>query len=239
MRIVMKRVVILQSNYIPWKGYFELIKKTDLFIFYDDVQYTKYDWRNRNKILTPSGPLWLSIPCGINEKRLICEVRIDCVSWQKEHWATIERNYRESRYWDYYSPYLEEFYLQNVWKHLSELNQAFIKDTCDKFLGIKTEFSDSREYSLKYSKGERIMELLKQVGATHYLSGPAAKSYLKEESFVKENIDLEWMDYSGYPEYEQLYPPFTHNVSIIDLIFACGPDAPAYIWGPHPTAGQR
>ncbi len=224
----MKRVAILQSNYIPWKGYFDIIRKVDLFVFYDDVQYTKNDWRNRNMIATAKGPQWLTIPCGTDLNRLVCEVRADKAPWRRKHWASIEQNYRKAPHWDYFAPYLRDFYGRE-WEYLSDLNQTFIRDVSRNVLGFGTEFGDSRDYGLSGAKGDRVLDLLKQTGATHYLSGPAAKSYIDESAFEREGIALEWMDYSGYPEYDQRFAPFSHNVSIVDLIFCCGPDAPDYI----------
>ncbi|RMH69102.1 MAG: hypothetical protein D6675_13865 [Gemmatimonadetes bacterium] len=224
-----KKVAILQSNYIPWKGYFDIINQVDLFIFHDDLQYTKLDWRNRNRIKTPQGLKWLSIPCGTDEHRLINEVELRDSSWQRKHWNIIEANYSKAPFFKQYAPVIKDFYWGQTWRRLSELNQTFIKFISHHILGITTEFDNSENYALTHKKAERVIELLKKVNATSYLSGPAAKAYLSEEVFRSENIQLEWMDYSGYPEYPQLYPPFAHEVSIIDLIFNTGPDATKYM----------
>jgi hypothetical protein len=214
-----KKVAILQSNYLPWKGYFDIINSVDEFIFHDDLQYTKNDWRNRNSIKTPRGKIWLTIPCGTNEKRLICSVELNDKTWQKRHWNLIRQNYVNSKYWKQYKDYFEGFFLGKEWNNLSDLNQTFITNISHELLGVKTVFKDSRDYNLQFSKSERVMELLKKTNASYYLSGPAAKSYLNPDVFKSEKIQLEWMDYSGYKEYNQLFPPFIHNVSIIDLIF--------------------
>lgn len=214
---------------MPWKGYFDIINMVDMFIFHDDLQYTKNDWRNRNILKTPRGPEWLTIPCGTNEKRLICEVELADHSWQKEHWNKICLNYSHAKYFNRYKEFFEKIYLDTVWQNLSELNQYMIKMLSKDILCAKTAFDDSRKYNLTHKKAERVLELLEKAGATEYLSGPAAKDYLKEEDFVVKNIKLSWMDYSNYPEYNQLYPPFVHAVSIIDLIFNEGPDAIKYM----------
>jgi len=224
-----KHVAIIQSNYIPWKGYFDIIHMVDLFIFHDDLQYTKNDWRNRNRIKTPSGPAWLTIPCGTDEHRLICEVELNDSKWQRKHWEKIRECYGKAKHFSNYEDIFGEIYLGQEWKNLSDLNQHTIKIICREILGIETPFDDSRKYGLTRQKGERVMELLKKAKATEYLSGPAAKDYLDEGRFLEENIKLTWMDYSGYPEYNQLYPPFDHNVSIVDLIFCEGPDATKYM----------
>jgi hypothetical protein len=218
------KVAILQSNYIPWKGYFDIIRSVDLFIFHDDLQYTKGDWRNRNKIKTPNGIKWLTIPCGTNEKRLICEVEITDHSWQKQHWNLIQMSYKKSEYFSVYKSFFEDIFLGENWKNLSDFNQTIIKKISKEILNIDTEFDDSRRYELKEKKGDRVIELLKKANAEYYLSGPAAKDYINEKVFKENNISLEWMDYSNYPEYTQLYPPFEHFVSIIDLIFNEGPN---------------
>lgn len=223
------RVAILQSNYIPWKGYFDIVGSVDLFIFHDDLQYTKGDWRNRNKIKTPKGTEWLTVPCGTSEHRLICEVELTNSDWQRKHWNLILSHYSKAPYFKQYRSFFEDIYLRRNWANLSEMNQHVIKAVSIDLLGIKTIFDDSRAYTLEMAKGERVVELLKKAGATTYLSGPAAKSYLEESTFSTEGIDLEWMSYANYPEYPQLYPPFDHAVSIIDLIFNTGPDAASFM----------
>src|SRR3972149_8076204 len=217
-----KKVAILQSNYIPWKGYFDLMNMVDVFIFHDDLQYTKSDWRNRNLIKTPNGPKWLTIPCGTNEHRLICDVELKDSSWQLSHWASIKTNYAHSEYFKNYQSFFEEIYLGTQWRNLSEMNQAIIIRIARDLLGISTEFEDSRKYFLTQRKAERVKELLIKADATEYISGPAAKDYLSEEFLAEAGIQLTWMDYNGYAEYPQLHPPFTHQVSIIDLLFNTG-----------------
>ncbi len=224
-----KKVAIVQSNYIPWKGYFDIINKADLFIFYDDVQFTKNDWRNRNRIKTPREVIWLTIPCGARISRLIHEVEIKDFSWQKRHWKSITQNYEKAPFFRLYKEFLEDFYLRKKWLNLSELNQYLIKHIARHFLNIKTVIDDSRNYALSKKKGERVLELLKRVNAAEYISGPSARNYLDESLFRKEGIVLTWMDYSGYPEYPQLYGDFVHEVSIIDLIFNVGPEATKYM----------
>jgi hypothetical protein len=226
-----RRVAVLQSNYIPWKGYFDIIHDVDVFVFYDDVQYTKNDWRNRNRIKTPAGPQWLTIPVGPSADRLVCEVEIPQNGWAMSHWKTIRQNYSKAPYFDRYAPLLEETLTARRWATLSQLNQYLIRSIAEEFLGIHVEFRDSREYKLAARKLDRLCDLLRQSGADTYISGPSAKDYIDEAHFDALGIDLCWKDYSGYPEYAQLYPPFDHAVSIIDLLFHVGPEAPGYIWG--------
>jgi hypothetical protein len=227
----MKTVVVLQSNYIPWKGYFDLVHEADVFVFYDDLQFTKNDWRNRNKIKTPSGAEWITIPVGHDTNRLICEVELRDSSWQAKHWKTIKQHYGKCAHFGDYQGFFEEAYLGRVWSNLSELNHYLIRSIAHDFLGVKTEFRDSREFSLQGVKQDRLLDVLAHVGATKYVSGPAARDYIEPERFADAGIELVWMNYDGYPEYPQRFPPFVHGVSILDLLFNAGPAAPRYIWG--------
>jgi len=226
-----KRVAILQSSYIPWKGYFDIIHDVDEFIFHDDLQYTKQDWRNRNRIMTARGPVWLTIPVGSNEKRLIRDVELPEASWARRHWLRILEWYRRAPHFDTYRPSLEQVYLGTTWRYLSELNQSLIRTIARDFLGSSTRFRDTSELALHQKREDRVLEILEQVGADVYVSGPAAKRYLTENRFADAGIRLEWKDYGGYPEYAQFYPPFVHEVTILDLLFHTGPEAPKFIWG--------
>ena len=221
----MRKVAILQSNYIPWKGYFDLINSVDLFIFYDDVKFTKNDWRNRNRIKTPNGTKWITIPCGFKSHKLIYEIDLANLDWQNKHWNLIEENYSKAPYFNYCKKFFENIYLNQKWKNLSDLNQYLIKNISLKFLNIKTQFDDSRNFNIQGKGEDRLINLLKKVNATKYISGPSAKAYISNNKFLSEGIHLEWMNYNNYPEYQQLYPPFQHAVSIIDVLFNTGPNA--------------
>lgn len=227
----MKTVVILQSNYIPWKGYFDLIHDADEFIFYDDVQFTSRDWRTRNRIKTPNGVEWITVPVGADRERLICEVEIKDASWQLKHWKTIQQNYGKCPHFNRYKAYFEDVYLGKKWGNLSELNQSLIRTISRDLLGIATEFHDAREYHASGQKLDRILELVTKAEADCYISGPAAKDYIEPARFADLGVELVWKDYSGYPEYPQRFASFEHGVSIIDLLFNAGPDAGWYIWG--------
>jgi len=227
----MSTVVVLQSNYLPWKGYFDLVHDADLFVFYDDVQFTKSDWRNRNKIKSPQGTEWLTVPVGVDVDRLIHEVEIKDSIWQGKHWKTIQQRYGKCPHFARYRPFFEEVFLVGKWTNLSELNQHLIRSISHDLLGLDTEFRDSREFQASGRKLDRLLDLLIRTGARRYISGPAAKDYIVPAQFEEAGIELVWKDYSGYPEYPQRFPPFTHGVSILDLLFNVGPDAPWYIWG--------
>jgi hypothetical protein len=237
---VAQRVAILQSNYLPWKGYFDLIHDVDLFVFYDDVQYTKNDWRNRNKIKTPNGPMWLTIPTGTALDRLVCDVRLNDAHWAQKHWKSLQQFYSAAPYFKRYQAFFEQVYLGTRWDNLSELNQYLIKAIARDHLGIRTRFADSRAYPTPGRKLDRLIELLAQLDAKTYVSGPAAKSYIDAERFEQAGIELVYKSYEGYPQYAQRYPPFEHSVSIVDLLFNTGPEAASYIWGWRQTsAGGR
>lgn len=224
----MKRVAIVQSSYIPWKGYFDLIRRVDEFILYDDAQYTKRDWRNRNRIKTPQGSAWLTIPVEVKGKYLqsIRDVRVSDTSWNERHWRSIRASYARAPHFDAYKSILEELYLGCTSDSLSEINFRFIARLCD-LLSITTRVTWSMDYTLVDGRTERLVGLCRQAGATQYLSGPAARAYIDPKRFEDAGIALSYMDYQGYPDYEQLYPPFDHHVSVIDLLVHTGAGARA------------
>jgi hypothetical protein len=226
----MKKVAILQSNYIPWKGYFDMISLVDEFILYDDMQYTRRDWRNRNKIKTPNGLSWLTIPVEVKGKyfQKINETLISEPGWAKDHWATIKQFYSKAKYFKDYKDVFENFYLNTEEQYLSKVNYELIR-IVNEILGIRTKISWSSDYELVDGKTERLLNLARQAGGTEYISGPAAKDYIEESMFQEAGIKLTWMDYSGYQEYDQLFPAFEHGVTALDLIFNMGPAAPSYL----------
>jgi hypothetical protein len=224
-----RRVAILQSNYIPWKGYFDLIHDVDLFIFYDDVQYTHSDWRHRNKLMTRDGPRWLTIPAGHDLKRLICEVEIPDQGWKQQHRSIIEQNYRNAPFIDESQPLLDFLYANPI-TNLSDYNQRAIRHLSN-ILGIHAQFTDSRLLSVNGRKTERLIGILEKVGATKYISGPSARDYIDEPMFLEAGIELVYKEYPAYPAYPQCFPPFSPFVTILDLLMNTGPEAPRYIWG--------
>lgn len=226
----MKRIAILQSNYIPWKGYFDLINSVDEFVIYDDMQYTRRDWRNRNKIKTPDGTKWLSIPVEVSGKYLqkISETVVSDRTWAITHWKTIRQFYSRARYFGEYRQVFEDFYFNTQERYLSLINLRLI-ELINSILGIETKISLSSSFDLIDGRTERLLGICQQLGANAYLSGPSAKGYFDEALAEKIGIKVEWMDYSGYPEYHQLYRPFDHEVSILDLIFNEGPHATTYM----------
>jgi len=226
-----KKVAIVQSNYIPWKGYFDLINLVDEFILFDDMQYTRRDWRNRNVIKTAGGLKWLTIPVIVkgNYLQKIKDTIISDPGWAKKHLQTIVHSYSRARHFETYRETFENLYLSaEEEKFLSRINYRFLSAICQ-ILAIDTKISWSCDYVAGGVKTERLVDLCKQAGAGIYISGPSARAYLNETLFASENIEVQYIDYSGYPEYRQLFPPFTHQVSIIDLIFNEGPEAAKYM----------
>jgi hypothetical protein len=215
----MKRVAIVQSNYIPWKGYFDLINMVDEFILFDDVQYTKNDWRNRNLLKTQNGTQWITIPVSCKSRtQRIRETRTINNYWRRKHWASVCHWYAKAPSFKTYKEIFEELYLGDDEVYLSGINTAFIR-AINSILDIKTKISRSADYELVEGKTEKLVHLCKQAGATEYFTGTAAKAYLDESVYAAAGISVLWMNYDRYPEYRQLFcPPFIHNVSIVDLI---------------------
>jgi len=221
------KVGIIQSNFLPWRGYFDFIREVDLFIIEDDLQYTKGDWRNRNKIKTPRGTEWITVP--VNYKRteqLIEETPVDySTPWAKKMLNRIRESYRTAPCFEPYFSELSELLLKPC-TTISELNFSLINWGC-LHLEINTPITFSHQYHPQGTKTERVISILRQVGAKSYVSGPAGKNYIVTELFEQAGIQLEYKQYN-YSEYEQLYPPFDPAVSVLDLLFMKGAEARFY-----------
>lgn len=226
----MKKVLITQSNYIPWKGYFDSINTVDEFVVYDDMQYTKRDWRNRNQIKTPQGLFWLTVPVDVKGKffQKINETQVSEKNWGQKHWKTIVANYSNAPYFKEFKDVFETLYRDDTLTNITDINLSFIKAIND-VLDIKTKITDSREFDIIDGKTERLVDICKKCNATDYYSGPAAKNYLEEQLFIDSNITLHYFDYSNYPVYNQLFGEYSHYVSILDLIFNTGKQAKNYM----------
>ncbi|HVI25748.1 MAG TPA: WbqC family protein [Xanthomonadaceae bacterium] len=225
----MKRIAILQSNYIPWKGYFDIIAAVDEFVVYDCVQYTKNDWRNRNQIKTAQGKTWLTIPVRQRElAQTVEETEIADPRCLRRHWTTFRQAYAKAPHLRHCAALVEDLFLAEPPRLLAEANLGFIRRICEG-LGIDTRISNVHDYAPSGDRNERLVDLCRKAGATSYLSGPAARSYLDESLFAAAGIRVEWMRYDGYPEYPQPHPPFDHYVSVLDLLAATGPDARAHL----------
>jgi hypothetical protein len=223
--------VILQPSYIPWRGYFDQIRRADLFIFYDDVQYDKHGWRNRNRIKTHQGGQWLTIPVhskGVVEDNIpINQVEIAWEqSWSERHVRAIQQAYSKAPFFHQYAPWLEEVYQRRP-ALLADFTIPLTIELARMLGNDHTRFMRSSELTAHGQKTDRLIEILTQVGTTHYISGPSAQSYIENEKFEAAGISLEYMTYD-YPEYPQLYPPYDPYVSIFDLLFMTGPEAFQY-----------
>ena len=227
------KAVILQPSYIPWRGYFHQIQKADVFVFYDDVQYDDRGWRNRNRIKTRSGTRWLTIPV-VSQGAQIRKTPINQIGicwdrpWAQKHWTAIRHSYAKAPCFRRYAPLLDDLYNRRP-----QLLADFTIDltvTLARELGLDgTRFLRSSSLTVQGARTDRLLALLRAVGADHYISGPSAREYIDEDQVRAAGVTLEYMQYD-YPEYEQLYPPYDPFVSIVDLLFMKGPEAPRYIW---------
>ncbi len=225
-------VVILQPSYIPWRGYFDQIRRADLFIFYDDIQYDKHGWRNRNQIKTHQGKQWLTIPVhskGATQGALVKDIRIDWSKpWARSHLKALTVSYSKAPCFKEYLPLLNDLYQRS-----DEFLADFTVESSillARTLGFNsTEFIRSSKLTdITGRKADRVINVLKQVGATHYICGPSASSYMEPEKFDAAGITFEYINYN-YPEYSQMYPPYDPYISILDLIFMTGNEASGYL----------
>ncbi len=228
-----RTAVVIQPSYIPWRGYFDLMRRADVFVFYDDVQYDKHGWRNRNLIKTPEGVRWLTIPVHAKGNTTaavpINAIRIDWTrDWASAHLARLRQLYTPA-------PHFRETiaFVESLYSAKPQLLADFTIDTTLRIatlLGIETKhFIRSSTLDVTGSKTDRLLDTLSRVGATHYISGPSAANYIDIEKFAERNISLEYIDYS-YPDYTQLYPPFKGGVSVLDLIFMQGSASREYLY---------
>jgi hypothetical protein len=228
------KCVILQPSYIPWRGVFHQVFKADLFVFYDDVQYDKRGWRNRNQIKTPAGKQWLTIPVRSRGAQTggipIHQIRISWeTDWSKDHLLSLRHAYARAPFYKRYEPLLESFYRRRD-EYLADFTIDLTVALTEE-LGIRhTRFLRASSLQVQGEKTDRLLDILGKVGADHYISGPSAREYIEAEKFARAGITLEYMQYD-YPEYPQLYPPFDPQVSALDLLFMTGPDALEYITG--------
>lgn len=229
----MATCVILQPSYVPWRGFFDLVHEADVFVFYDDVQYDKHGWRNRNRIKTAQGTQWLTIPVKAKGNVVggltVKDVGISWTQdWSKKHAQSIRQSYARAPFFREVWPAVEALFAE---RH--ELLADFtIASTIAlaRLLGIThTSFVRSSALGVDGGKTERLARIVEHVGADRYLSGPSAREYIEPERFAERNIALAYKSYD-YPEYEQLHPPYDPQVSILDLLFMKGPSAASYVW---------
>lgn len=231
-----RTIAIVQSNYLPWRGYFDLIGSVDELILFDSVQYTKRDWRNRNIIKTPQGPQWITIPVEVKGKYLqpIDETRIADTGWAETHIRTIEANYRRAAGFTGVGPWLfETMRAAAAEPLLTSVNEHLLRAIAGRLrlrtpMRRCTDLLDRAEMA-RMDASTRLIALCRAAKAERYLSGPAARDYLDESLFAAAGIEVAWMDYSGYPAYPQLWDAFEARVSVVDLLLNVGDRASAFL----------
>jgi hypothetical protein len=232
------RICIIQSCYIPWKGFFDLIGRCDEYVIFDSAQYVKRHWHNRNRIKTANGVEWLTIPVVTKSRfeQPIDQVEIE-KPWADKHWRAIELAYRRAPFFEHFAPMVKAWYEGAEQERLlTHVNTIFLKGLADA-LGLKTRIVRDTTYPAAGAKTERLLAICRAAQADHYLSGPSAKNYFDEPLFGSAGVVTEWMDYHGYPQYPQLHGAFEHNVTTLDLLFHTGPDVQVYLRRP-PQEGK-
>lgn len=222
----MKRIAISQSNYIPWKGYFHVIGSVDNFVLYDEVQYTRRDWRNRNVIKTERGPRWLSVPVQVKGRydQRIDETLVVDTGWATSHWGAIKQAYSRAAHFEAVAPTFESYFRTVDRERLSDINRDLIELVMN-IVGIRTQLHSSTEFPvLTTDRTDRLVSICQQAEADEYWTGPAAKAYLDETRFARAGIALHYVDYPDFPEYPQLHGDFMHSVSVLDVLFNAGSD---------------
>lgn len=225
------KIIITQSNYIPWKGYFSSMKYATHLVLYDDAQYTRRDWRNRNKIITPRGPEWLSIPINVKGKyhQKVNEAQVKNRTWATDHWNKIRENYRKAPGFRKYSEYFEALYCSELpqYEFLTDINRRMLR-ACIDLLEIDIEILDSRDFTIRGGKTGKLINICKDLDADEYFTGPAAKNYMEEHLFADNGIALTYYDLDNFPTYEQLWGDFDPYVSVLDMFFVLGDKTPDY-----------
>ena len=206
------KIAILQSNYLPWTGVFKLINSVDKFVFYDNVQFTKQDWRTRNRIKTDNGNLWLSVPIQRQKlKTNIVDIKIcNEINWKKKHYKSFCQYYSKSKYFNEYK-YLLDFYLLE-WEYLYKLNR-YTTEKISRALNIDTKFYYSEDFEVSGNPTEKIIQVVNKLGGDTYISGKAGRNYINESLFT--DIKLEYMEYRIENKFTVLDNIFNTGVGII------------------------
>ena len=228
------RVVVLQPGYLPWLGFFDQMQRADVFVYYDDVQYDTGGWRNRNRIKAQDGVQWLTVPVrhsGLGSPRII-EVEIDNRrAWARKHVATMRQAYARARFVPDYLPAIEAM-LSRRWDRLVDLDITLIEAIAG-WLGLRPHVVRASELGIEGARSERLLGICRQLGATEYVSGDAARAYLDLPLFERHGIRVTWQAYA-HPVYPQQHGAFVPYLSIVDLLFNCGPSSRDVLLGGHP-----
>ena len=215
-------VAVHQPQYLPWLGYFDKIRRADIFCYLDSVQYKKNDWQNRNRIKTSQGWQWLTVPVRFQFPEKICEVKINSmVNWRKKHLQALVTNYRRTPYFGKYIEVYEQIYSED-WESVSELNIHFIERLKDS-LGLSQKPAiKSSQLELREDPTDRLIDICREVKADAYLSGQDGIKYMDLERFKENGIEVIIQDFK-HPVYPQMFKDFESNMSVVDLLFNCGP----------------
>jgi len=215
-----RSLCVLQPGYIPWLGFFDQMARSDIFVFYDDVQFDKNGWRNRNRVKSPQGPHWLTVPVRGGLGQVILDVRIDDAQpWARKHLSTVRHFYGRAPHLPAYLPELEELLLR-PWSHLVDLDLAVVALLC-RWLGLERETYRSSQLGVGGERSDRLLALCRHFGCDRYLSGDAARSYLDIAAFAEAGVEVEWQNYH-HPVYGQLHGAFVPYLSTLDLILNHG-----------------
>jgi hypothetical protein len=226
----MKTLVVLQPGYLPWLGFFDQMRRADIFVYYDDVQYDKNGWRNRNRIKSPAGPHWLTVPVLHKGFPSIVDVQIDNrMAWARKHVGSIRQFYGRAPYLAEYLLPLEDL-LNRRWTHLVDLDIA-VSGLLAEWLVLRPAIARSSALGIMGERSERLLKFCLHFGAGRYLSGSAAKEYLDVALFERHGIQVEWQDYEQ-PAYPQLHGEFVPHLSALDLLLNCGPEAGRILTNP-------
>jgi hypothetical protein len=222
---------VLQPGYLPWLGFFDQMRRSDIFVLYDDVQFDKHGWRNRNRIKSPAGPHWLTVPVlAASGPKRIHEIEIDNrLPWARKHLGTIKQFYAKAPYLKRYLPELDELLAARRWERLVDVDMAVTEMLCG-WLGVKSTWLRSSELGIGGEQSGRLLNFCLHFGARRYLSGNAAQTYLDLELFAKHGIEVEWQNYQ-HPVYPQQHGEFLPFLSALDLLLNCGSESAAIIAG--------
>lgn len=229
-----RTIAILQPGYVPWLGFFDQVLRSDVFVIYDDVQFDKQGWRNRNRIKSANGVQWLTVPVLHRGRsaQLIPEVEINnSVPWGRKHLAAIRQCYAKAPFLDQYATEIEQV-LAGPWTHLIDLDREFVGRMCS-WLGVRGELVRSSELGIRGDRTERLVKICKALEASRYLTGDAARSYLDPTEFEKNGIRVEFQNYQ-HPTYPQLHGDFVPYLSALDLLLNCGDESARILRGEQP-----
>lgn len=223
------KVVVLQPSFLPWQGHLDQYAWCDHFVIYDDVQYDKHGWRNRNRILTPQGSIgWISVPVRVKGAPLVNEVEVDYSQpWRRKHLETLRQAYSKAPFFDWLYPDLQAYYGHD-WPLLVDWDVQGLRWLTQK-LGMPWKGILSSEMGVPGRKTERLVGICRLLQATQYLTGDAARDYLDESQFEAIGVSVLWHGYQ-HPSYRQRGEAFVSHLSIVDLMFWCGPNSLEILW---------